>query len=82
MLMNTPEHIQAHINNLKTNDGSGEASRHRMEAVARHRRERRERLKRYAATVHKALRFQGTVDETAQATGDGALGPADAPQAT
>ena len=82
MLMSTPEYVQAHISNLKTNDGSGEASRHRMEAVARHRRERRERLKRYAATVHKALRSWSTVDETAPVTGDGALGPAEAPQTT
>ena len=82
MLRSTPEYVQAHISNLKTIAGSGEASRHRMEAVARHRRERRERLKRYAATVHQALHFWGTVDETAQVTGDGALGPAEAPQTT
>jgi hypothetical protein len=82
MLRSTPEYVQAHISNLKTNDGSGEASRHRMEAVARHRRERRERLRRYAATVYQALRSWGTVDETVPATGDGALGPAEAPQTT
>ena len=69
MLSSTPEYVQAHISNLKTNEGSGEASRHRMEAVARHRRERRERLKRYAATVRQELRFWGAVDETVQAPG-------------
>ena len=80
MLRSTPEYVQAHISNLKTNDGSGEASRHRMEAVARHRRERRDRLRRYAATVYQALRSWGTVDETVQVTGDGLPGPTEAPQ--
>ena len=82
MLNSSPEYVQAHIDNLKANDGSGEASRHRMEAVARHRSERRERLKRYAATVHQALRFGGPVDRTVSEIGDGVLGPAQAPQTT
>lgn len=80
--MNTPEYAQAHISNLKKNYGSGDVDPHRREALARHRRERRERLKRYAATIHQALRFRGTADETAPATGDGALRPAEAPQTT
>jgi len=79
MFVNTPEYVQAHISNLKTDNGSGEAIRHRIEAVARHRRERRERLKQHAATIRQALRFRHAIDEPAQATGDGALRPAEAP---
>ena len=82
MLRSTPEYVQAHISNLKTNDGSGEASRHRMEALARHRHERRERLKRYAASVHQSLRFWETVHEPTPTTGEASLGPTEAPQTT
>lgn len=82
MLMSTPEYAQAHISNLKTGNGAGDAAPHRTEALARHRRERRERLKRYAATLYQAFRFRGTGDVTTQVTGDGAMGPAEAPQAT
>ena len=57
MLRSTPEYVQAHISNLKTNDGSGEASRHRMEAVAQHRRERRERFGRLTGSVLGSLPF-------------------------
>ena len=57
MLRSTPEYVQAHISSLKTTDGSGEASRHRMEAVARHRRERRERIGRLAASIYRSLPF-------------------------
>jgi hypothetical protein len=57
MLRSTPEYVQAHISSLKTTDGSGEASRHRMEAVARHRRERRERIDRLTASIYRSLPF-------------------------
>jgi hypothetical protein len=57
MLRSTPEYVQAHISSLKTTDGSGEAGRHRMAAVAGRRRERRERFGRLAASVLGALPF-------------------------
>jgi hypothetical protein len=57
MLRSTPEYVQAHISSLKTTDGSGEIGRHRMEAVARHRRERPERIGRLAASIYRSLPF-------------------------
>ena len=57
MLRSTPEYVQAHINNLTSNATSGEIARHRIEAVARHRRERRERLSRLAASIYRSLPF-------------------------
>ncbi len=63
MLNSTPEYVQAHISSLKTSDGSGQIVRHRREALARHRAERRERLKRYAASLHQTLRFWYGVGE-------------------
>ena len=57
MLRSTPEYVQAHISSLKTTDGSGEIGRHRMEAVARHRRERHERIGRLAASIYRSLPF-------------------------
>ena len=57
MLRSTPEYVQAHINNLTSNATSGEIARHRIEAVARHRRERRERIGRLAASIYRSLPF-------------------------
>jgi hypothetical protein len=74
MLRSTPEYVQAHISSLKTTGGSGEIGRHRMEAVARHRRERRERFARLAASVYRTLPF---VDRRAEAE----VVPAEAPTA-
>jgi hypothetical protein len=57
MLRSTPEYVQAHISGLQTSGGTGEVARHRMEAVARHRRDRRERFGRLAASLHRSLPF-------------------------
>jgi hypothetical protein len=57
MLMSTPEYVQAHISNLTSSAASGEIARHRFEAVARLRRERRARLSRFTASVYRSLPF-------------------------
>ena len=57
MLRSTPEYVQAHINNLASSATSGEIARHRIEAVAQLRRERRARLSRFAASVYRSLPF-------------------------
>ena len=57
MSMITPEYVQAHISNLASRDASGEIARHRFEAVARLRRERRARLSRLASSVYRSLPF-------------------------
>ena len=57
MLRSTPEYVQVHISNLTSSAASGEIARHRFEAVARLRRERRARLSRFAASVCRSLPF-------------------------
>ena len=57
MLMSTPEYVQAHINNLTSSAASGEIARHRIEAVARLRHERRAGLSRLASSVYRSLPF-------------------------
>lgn len=57
MLMSTPEYVQAHINNLTSSAASSEIARHRFEAVARLRRERRARFSRFAASIYRSLPF-------------------------
>ena len=82
MLSSTPDSHSAHTSSITPTARSLEVSRHHTVGRHKYRTERRERLKRYAATVYQALRFWGTVDETEPATGDGVLGPAEAPQTT
>ena len=57
MLRSTPEYVQAHINSLTSSATSGEIARHRIEAVTRHRSERRERFGRLAASIYRSLPF-------------------------
>jgi hypothetical protein len=73
MMMITPEYVQAHISNLTSSAASGEIARHRLEAVARLRRERRARLNRLASSVYRSLPF---VNRAVEAE----LAPTKAPQ--
>ena len=70
MLRSTPEYVQVHISSLKTTDGSGEIGRHRMEAVARLRLERRERIGRLTASIYRSLPFVNRRNEVKSVPAD------------
>jgi hypothetical protein len=59
-----------------------ELSRHQNVGRDKYQAERRERLKRYAASVHQAVLFWKTAHETTPETGEVSLGSTEAPQAT
>ncbi len=60
----TIEHVRAHMSNLQPSAGSGDIARHIIEIRAHNRRERRERLSRYAAAIWRSLRFASRTAKT------------------
>ena len=82
MLNSTPDGHSVHMSSTTPTARSLELSRHHNVGRDKYRAERRERLKRYAASVHQTLRFWETVHETTPMTGEASLGPTEAPQTT
>ena len=79
MLNSTPDSHSAHMSSTTPTARSLELSRHQNVGRDKHRAERRERLKRYAASVHQAVLFWKTAHEATPMTGEASLGPAEAP---
>ena len=82
MLNSTPDGHSAHMSSTTPTARSLELSRHHNVGRNKHQAERRERLKRYAASVHQTVLFWKAVRETTPTTGEASLGPTEAPQTT
>ena len=82
MLNSTPDGHSAHMSSTTPTARSLELSRHHNVGRSKYQAERRERLKRYAASVHRTVLFWKTVRETTPMTGGASPGPTEAPQTT
>jgi len=70
MLNSTPDSHSAHMSSTTPTARSLELSRHNNVGRSKYQAERRERLKRYAASVHQTVLFWKTVHETTPMIGE------------
>jgi hypothetical protein len=63
-MLNTPEYVAAHLRDLVPKAGSEDMARHRQEAIARYRSDRRRKLARLAASLRRAIPLVNRIGRT------------------